>query len=71
MLSQFLWFNKYSNTEGTVMHFLKFSNNGINFLSQFFENDRIMSWINPKDRYKLTNNFQWAQLKHAILPRGK
>ena len=49
------------------------SNKCINFLSQLFENDRIMSWINLKDKYELTNNmfFQWAQLKHAVPPRWK
>ena len=71
ILSQFLWFNKYIKIEGTVIHFPKFSNKGINFLSQLFENGRIISWINLKDRYELTNNmfFQWAQLKHTIPPR--
>ena len=71
--SQFLWFNKYIKIEGTVIHFPKFSNKGINFLSQLFENGRIISWINLKDRYELTNNmfFQWAQLKHPIPPRWK
>ena len=55
------------------MNFPKFSNKGINFLSQLFENGRIISWINLKDRYELTNNmfFQWAQLKYAIPPRWK
>ena len=33
-LSQFLWFNKYIKTEGTVIHFPKSSNKDINFLSQ-------------------------------------
>ena len=62
ILSQFLWFKKYIKIEGTVIHFQKFSNKGINFLSQLFQNDRIISWINLKDRYELKNNmfFQWA-----------
>ena len=40
---------------------------------QLFENCRIISWTNLKDRYDLTNDlfFQWAQLKHVILPRWK
>ena len=45
ILSQFLWFNKYIKTECIVTHFLKFSNKGINFLSQLFENGRMISWI--------------------------
>ena len=69
--SQFLWFKKYIKIEGTVIYFPKFYNKSINFLSQLFENGRIISWINLKDRYELTNNmfFQWAQLKHDIPPR--
>ena len=57
ILSQFLWFNKYVKIEDTEIHFPKFSNKGINFLSHLFENDRIISWINLKDRYELTNMF--------------
>ena len=34
ILSQFLWFNKYIKTEGTVIHFPNFPNKDINFLSQ-------------------------------------
>ena len=56
ILSQFLWFNKYFKIEGTVIHFPKFSNKGINFLLQLFENGRIKSWINLKDKYQLTND---------------
>ena len=65
ILSQFLWFNKYIKIEGTVMHFAKFFNQGIN--------GRIISWIKLKDRYELTNDmfFQWAPLKHAIPSRWK
>ena len=73
ILSQFLWFNKYIKIEGTVIHFPKFSNKVINFLSQLFKNGKIISLINLKCRYELTNNmfFQWGQLKHAIPPRWK
>ena len=56
ILSQFLWFNKYIKIESTVIHFPKFSNKVIKFLSQLFQNGRIISWINLKDRYGLTNN---------------
>ena len=72
ILSPFLWFHKYIKIEGTVIHFPKYSNKGINFLSQLFENGRIISWINLNYRYELTNMFfQWAQLKHAIHSRWK
>ena len=56
ILSQFMWFNKYIKIEGTVIHFPKSSNKSINFLSQLFENGRIISSINLKDRDELTNN---------------
>ena len=73
LLSQFRWFNKYIKIEGTVIHFSKFSKKGINFLSQLFENGRIILWISLKNRYELTNDmfFLWAQLKHEIPPRWK
>ena len=73
ILSQFLWFNKYFKIEGTVIHFPKFSNKDINFLSQLFENGRIISWINLKDRYEFTNDmfFQWAHLNMQFLRDGK
>ena len=66
--SQFFWINKYIKIEGTIKHFPKFSNKVINFLSQLFENGRIVSGINLKERYELTNNvfFQWAKLKKII-----
>ena len=43
-LSQFLCFNKYIKIEVTVIHFPKFSNQGINFLSELLENSRIISY---------------------------
>ena len=43
ILSQILRINKYIKIEGTVIHFPQFSNKGINFLSQFFRNGRIIS----------------------------
>ena len=68
MLSQFLLFSKYIKIEGTIIHFPKFSNKAINFLSQLFENGRIISWINVKDRCELTINifFHLCQNYHVI-----
>ena len=53
------------------MHFPKFCNKDINFSQQLFENCRIISWANLKDRYELRNDIfsPWTQLKHAILAR--
>ena len=72
ILSLFLWFNKYSEAKGTAIHFPKFSNI-LTFYCSFFENGKIKSWVNLKDRYVLTNDilFQQAQLKHAIPARLK
>ena len=56
ILSQFLRFNKYIKIEGTIIHFPKFSDKCINFLLQLLENGKIISWINLKDKYELTNN---------------
>ena len=73
ILYQFFWFNKYIDTEWTAIHFIKFSDKNINFILQLFKNDRIISWVNLKDRYELTNDmfFQWALLKHASSARWK
>ena len=60
ILFQFLWFNKYITIEGTSIHFPKSSNKGINFILQLFENGRIISWVNLKDRYELTNNMSFS-----------
>ena len=56
-----------------VIHFEKFCDKNINFLSQLFKNIRIMSWVNLKDEYELTNKmfFQWTQQKLAIPTRWK
>ena len=56
ILFQFPWFKKYIQIESIVIHFPKLSDKGINFLSQLFENGKIISWINPKNTYELTNN---------------
>ena len=56
ILFQFFWFNNYIKIEGTAIHFPKFSNKDISFLSQLFANGKTISWINLKDRYELTND---------------
>ena len=71
VLSQFLSCDNYIKIEDAVIHFEKFSNKTINFLSQLFENGRIISWLNFSGEYELKNDmfFQWPQLKYAILTR--
>ena len=73
ILSQFLWYNNSEKIEDAVIHFEKFSNKNINFSLQLFQNGRIISWVNLKDEYELTNDmfFQRAQLKNAIPTRWK
>ena len=73
VLSQFLWYNNYIKFEDAVIHFEKFYNKNTSFSSQLFENGRIISWVNLKDKYELTNDmfYQRAQLKHAIPARWK
>ena len=49
VLRHFLYFNNCIKIEDAVKHFEKISNKNINLLSQLFENDRIISWVNLKD----------------------
>ena len=61
-------FNKCIEIDSTAIFFSKFSDKDINVISQLFDNGRIISWVNLKDTYKLTdeNISQWAQLKHEL-----
>ena len=45
VLFQFPWYNNYLKIENVVIHFEKFPNKTFNFLSQLFENGRIISWF--------------------------
>ena len=72
VLPQFLWNNNYIKIEDAVIHLKKFSNKNINFLSQLFENGRIISWINLKYEFELTNYiFSVGSAKHVIPTRWK
>ena len=66
-------YSNYIKIEDAVIPFEKFSNKNINFLSQLFGNGRIISLVNLKDKYKLTNDmfFLWDQLKLAFPTRWK
>ena len=46
-----MWFNKYHEIKGTAINFPKFSNEDFSFLLQLFENGKVISWANLKDRY--------------------
>ena len=62
-----------SQVSSQLIHFENVSNKNINFLSQLFENDRMISLFNLKDEYGLTNDmfFQWDQLKHTFPTKWK
>ena len=56
--------SKKDKTEDAVIHFEEFSNKSINFLSQLFENDRIIPSVSLKVKYELTNELSY--LKHLF-----
>ena len=56
--------SKKDKTEDAVIHFEEFSNKSINFLSQLFENDRIIQLVSLKDKYEVTNELSY--LKHLF-----
>ena len=71
-MSQLSWYNNYIKIEDAAIHaVIQFCNKNI-YLSQLFENGRILS-VNLKDKYELRNDmfFQWPQLKHTIPTRWK
>ena len=43
-------------SDGKTLLYQKFSNKNIKFLSQLFENGRIISWVSLNNEYKLTND---------------
>ena len=67
--SQFLWFNALIKIDKKTVYNHLFSNIGLNFVIQLFdENGKLLSWNEIKQKYKLPNNsyFKWYQLVHAI-----
>ena len=70
---QFLWFNKYIQTEFNYACLTKHAAKNIDFLSQLFERGSLKPWNDLKIEYNLTNEtyFQWLQLKHAIPHKWK
>ena len=55
LLSQFLWFNKYIQTEDNPVCLTKFVAKSIAFLSQLFEGGGLKSWNDLKIQYNVTN----------------
>ena len=67
--SQYLWYNANIQTDKTSIHFSRFSEKIINYVSQLFDNNgSIKKW----HRFKRENNlhmnsyFQWVQLIDSI-----
>ena len=68
LLSQFLWFNNYTQIEDKPVWLTKFAAKNIDFLTQLFDEGSLKPWDDLKIEYNLTNqtDFQWLHLKHAI-----
>ena len=60
-LFQFLWGNQFIKIENKSVHFHKFSNKNISFLSQLFQLDFFKDWENLKTEFTLIDDmyFQW------------
>ena len=73
-MSQFLWYNIYSQIDEGGVHLSRFSQNNLNFVSQLFNtNGLIKAWHLLKQEYHLNNNsyFQWLQLINSIPEKWK
>ena len=74
ILSNFLWFNKHILIEKKPIFFRYFSEKGLNFVYQSFDNNgNIKSWSSFKDEFGFNNfsNFEWQQLIYALPPFWK
>ena len=73
-MSQFLWYNIYIQIDEGDVHLSRFSQNNLNFASQFFNtNGLIKAWHVLKQEYHLNNNnnFQWLLLINSIPEKWK
>ena len=74
ILSQYLWYNANIQIDKTSIHFSRFSEKNINYVSQLFNNiDSIKKWHKFKGEYNLHQNsyFQWVQLTDSIPEKWK
>ena len=74
ILSSFLWFNKHILIEKKSIFFRDFSDKGLNFVYQLFDNNRnVKSWSNIKEEFGFNNisNFKWQQLIYTLPPSWK
>ena len=74
-MSQYLWYNEGIPVDDATLHFLKFSEKSINYVSQLFsDNDcSIKKWHEFKEEYNLhlSSYFQWLQSIDSILEKWK
>ena len=74
IMSNFLWFNKHILIEKKSIFFRYFSDKGLNFVYQLFDNNgSVKSWSSIKEEFDFNNisNFKWQQLIYAILSLWK
>ena len=74
ILSQYLWYNANIQIDKTSIHFSRFSEKNINYVSQLFNNNgSIKKWHKFKREYNLHQNsyFQWVQLIDCIPEKWK
>ena len=73
-MSSFLWFNKHILIEKKSIFFRDFSDKGLNFVYQLFDNKgNVKSWSNIKEEFGFNNipNFKWQQLIYTLPPSWK
>ena len=73
-MSSFLWFNKHILIEKKSIFFRDFSDKGLNFVYQLFDNNgNVKSWSSVKEEFAYNNilNFKWQQLIHRLPPSWK
>ena len=69
ILSNFLWFNKHILIEKKSIFFRDFSDKGLNFVYQLFDNNgNVKSWSSIKEEFSFSNisNFKWQQLIYTL-----
>ena len=74
ILSNFLWFNKHILIEKKSIFFRDFSDKGLNFVYQLFDNNgNVKSWSSIKEEFGFSNisNSKWQQLIYTLPPSWK
>ena len=73
-MSSFLWFNKHILIEKKSIFFRDYSDKGLNFVYQLFDNNgNVKSWSSIKKEFGFNkiSNFKWQQLIHTLPPSWK